>query len=103
MSKGAVEALSFRTLTVELSPRWMPRSTPSLQGFVATPMSQGFRKVPGVAERRAGAALGRAARYTRRDSVEVGDPLPVERGDVSSTAPPLSATMALPSPRSATG
>ena len=55
MSKGAVEALS-RTLAVELSPRSIRVNTIA-PGFVATPMNEGFRKVPGVAERRAGAAL----------------------------------------------
>jgi len=55
MSKGAVESLS-RTLAVELAPRSI-RVNAIAPGFVATPMNEGFRKVPGVAERRAGAAL----------------------------------------------
>ena len=55
MSKGAVEALS-RTLAVELSPRSIRVNTIA-PGFVATPMNEGFRKGPGVAERRAEAAL----------------------------------------------
>jgi NAD(P)-dependent dehydrogenase (short-subunit alcohol dehydrogenase family) len=55
MSKGAVEALS-RTLAVELASRSIRVNTIA-PGFVATPMNEGFRKVPGVADRRAGAAL----------------------------------------------
>ncbi len=55
MSKSAVEALS-RTLAVELAPRSIRVNTIA-PGFVATPMNEGFRKVPGVAERRTGAAL----------------------------------------------
>ena len=79
MSKGGVEALS-RTLAVELSPRSIRVNTIA-PGFVATPMNEGFRKVPGVAERRAGAALGWAAWYTRRDRFG-GDVPPIERGNV---------------------
>ena len=55
MSKGAVEALS-RTLAVELAPRSI-RVNAIAPGFVSTPMNEGFRKVPGVANRRARAAL----------------------------------------------
>jgi NAD(P)-dependent dehydrogenase (short-subunit alcohol dehydrogenase family) len=55
MSKGAVEALS-RTLAVELAPRLI-RANTIAPGFVATPMNEDFRRVPGVAERRARAAL----------------------------------------------
>jgi NAD(P)-dependent dehydrogenase (short-subunit alcohol dehydrogenase family) len=61
MSKGAVEALS-RTLAVELAPRSIRVNTIA-PGFVATPMNEGFRKVPGLADRRARAALvGRLGR-----------------------------------------
>ena len=55
MSKGAVEALS-RTLAVELAPRLI-RVNAIAPGFVTTPMNEGFRRVPGVTERRARAAL----------------------------------------------
>jgi NAD(P)-dependent dehydrogenase (short-subunit alcohol dehydrogenase family) len=55
MFKGAVEALS-RTLAVELAPRSIRVNTIA-PGFVATPMNEGFRKVPGVADRRAKATL----------------------------------------------
>jgi NAD(P)-dependent dehydrogenase (short-subunit alcohol dehydrogenase family) len=55
MTKGAVGALS-RTLAFELGPRSIRVNTIA-PGFVATPMNERFRKVPGVAEGRARASL----------------------------------------------